>query len=198
MKASHIAIIAFLLAPALAVPGDSNDISTQAKFPSGGSVEVNLSSGAYVIAGTDSGTIRVTYGCNSPNRLREVKVTVKAGQSNARVLIENTPDSDNFHASIEIPRRSDLRVRLTAGDLKVENIEGNKDVEGRAGDLEIEVPHPEQYGRRDASVLAGDLDASAFNVSKSGLFRSFQQTGPGKYRLHAHLMAGNLALIQGN
>jgi len=93
-----------------------------------------------------------------------------------------------------VPRHSDLWVRLTAGDMKIESIEGNKDVEAHAGDLEIQIAHPEEYGYRDASVLAGDIDASAFNISKEGLFRSFQQKGPGKYRLHAHLGAGDLTI----
>ena len=78
--------------------------------------------------------------------------------------------------------------------MKIEGIEGNKDVEAHAGDLEIQIAHPEEYGHRDASVLAGDIDASAFNISKEGLFRSFHQKGPGKYRLHAHLGAGDLTI----
>jgi hypothetical protein len=44
-------------------------------------------------------------------------------------------------------------------------------------------------------VLAGDLTASAFGVSKDGLFRSFEKDNPsGKYRLHAHVGAGDLTL----
>jgi hypothetical protein len=43
--------------------------------------------------------------------------------------------------------------------------------------------------------MAGDLTASAFGVNKDGLFRSFEQNNPsGKYRLHAHVGAGDLTL----
>jgi hypothetical protein len=190
--------IFFLAAAALLNAGDKNDLSTQQPFHSGGSIEIHLQSGDYVISGTDSDSVSVTYGCDSQRLLREVKVSIKVEGSNARISIADTPDNENFHATIEIPRRSALLVRLTAGDLRVQGIEGDKDVEARAGNVEIEVPHPEQYGHRDASVLAGDIDASAFNVSKDGLFRSFHQNGPGKYRLHAHLAAGNLSLIEGD
>jgi len=46
----------------------------------------------------------------------------------------------------------------------------------------------------DASVNSGELNAAAFNVEKGGLFRSFSQSGPGKYRMHAHVGAGELDL----
>ncbi|HEV2112954.1 MAG TPA: hypothetical protein VGR50_02320 [Terriglobales bacterium] len=175
----------------------SHDIVAQQQFGSGGKVEVELTSGAYVIAGTDSDSIAVTYGCDSPRALRQVKVNINTTGSTARITVADTPQS-NFHAVIELPRRSALWVRLTAGDLRIEGLQGDKDIEGNAGNIEVEVPHPDEYGHRDASVLAGDLDASVFNISTGGLLRSFRQNGPGKYRLHAHLMAGNISYIEGN
>jgi hypothetical protein len=42
--------------------------------------------------------------------------------------------------------------------------------------------------------MTGSIEASAFDVSKDGLFRSFEQHGPGKYRLHAHVLAGEIEL----
>jgi len=70
-------------------------------------------------------------------------------------------------------------------------------VELSFGDLTIEA-NPEDYAHVDASVYSGDLDAEPFAISKGGLFRSFEKRGPGKYRLHAHVGAGELMLKQGN
>jgi hypothetical protein len=42
--------------------------------------------------------------------------------------------------------------------------------------------------------MTGSIEASAFDVSKDGLFRSFEQGGPGKYRLHAHVITGEIQL----
>src|SRR5262249_47241767 len=95
---------------------------------------------------------------------------------------------------ITVPRQSDLHVRLSAGDLTIEDIRGNKDIELRAGDLRIDVGRADDYKRVDASLWAGDIKASAFNIFKGGLFRSFDWAGNGSYRLHAHLMAGDLHL----
>jgi hypothetical protein len=58
----------------------------------------------------------------------------------------------------------------------------------------VKIPHPDEYGRREASVRAGSIEASAFDVSKGGLFRSFEQHGNGKYRLHAHVTTGEIDL----
>jgi len=46
----------------------------------------------------------------------------------------------------------------------------------------------------EASVTTGSIDASAFGGSRDGLFRSFQKSGNGKYRLVAHVGAGDLTL----
>jgi len=42
--------------------------------------------------------------------------------------------------------------------------------------------------------MAGSIESPAFGVSKGGLFRSFEQQGPGNYRLHATVMTGEIAL----
>jgi len=192
MKRLMLAVVLMGVATSLGAQESASQGRTEQKFHSGSLVRIRLSAGGYTISGTDSDAIVVN--CDQASRAR---VRIKTADSGADVSITDTPHG-NFHASIEVPRRSDLWVRLSAGELKIESVEGNKDVESAAGDVYIEVPRPEDYGHRDASVTAGDLDASAFEVSKGGLFRSFQQEGKGKYRLHAHVGAGNLTLRPAN
>jgi len=167
--------------------------AVQQKFASGGTIRLHLEAGGYTISPTDAGDIVVTYHANSSAQLDKVKVEIKPGIATADVYVSRTPNN-KFSATIEVPRQSNLWVRLSAGQLDLENIDGDKDVEMWAGELDIEVPHPEVYGHRDASVLAGSLDAAVFNVSKGGLFRSFSDQGPGKYRLHAHVTTGGIDL----
>jgi hypothetical protein len=90
--------------------------------------------------------------------------------------------------------RESYRRPDSACPREIESVEGDKNVEVRAGRIRIDIPHPEQYGHRDASVMTGSIESSAFDVSKEGLFRSFEQQGPGKYRLHAHVMTGEIDL----
>jgi len=169
------------------------EASVQQKFVSGGTIRLHLEAGGYTISPSDSNDIVVTYRASSEERLKQVKVAIKPSGSNADVVVSDTPNN-NFTAVIEVPRQSNLWARLSAGELVVESIEGDKDLELRAGRMQVDIPHAEQYGHCDASVIAGSLEASAFDVFKGGLFRSFDHQGPGKYRLHAHLTTGEIDL----
>ena len=159
-------------------------------FVSGGKVEMTLESGDYNIRASSDNRIHVRWNEASAKGVR-VKLTTNGKSADVRV--ENTPH-DNFHATIEVPALADLRVRLTAGNLEMAGIKGDKDIELNAGNLNISVGNSSDWGDVDASVTAGDIHAPAFQAAKGGLFRSFNWKGPGKYRLHVHLMAGDLNL----
>lgn len=189
-----VLLLCWLAAMGAAVAQESSaEARVEQKLAPGGTVRMQLASGDYEISGSDTNAIVVTYHAATAARTKKVKVELKAGDSGAQLTIEDTPHS-NFHARIEVPRRVDLWLRLTAGNLKVEDVEGDKDIEAHAGNVDVSIPRSEEYGHRDASVLAGNVDATAFGVSKSGLWRSFEQGGPGKYRLHVHVGAGNVTL----
>jgi hypothetical protein len=183
-----------LLTPCMAAgPGTPNEPQAKQPFAPGGYIRLHLSPGGYTITNADADAIQVTYTTPHSDELKKVKVKIQANASSADVSVSDTPHN-NFQATIEIPSRSNLHVRMFAGEVVIEGIEGDKDVEVSAGRIEIKIPHPEEYGRRDASVHAGSIEASAFNISKGGLFRSFTQKGSGKYRLHAHVATGEIDL----
>jgi hypothetical protein len=160
------------------------------EFVSGGKVEMTLESGDYKIRASADNRIHVRWNEASAKGVR-VKLTTNGKSADVRV--ENTPH-DNFHAIIEVPARADVRVRLTAGNVEMAGIKGDKDIEANAGNLNISVGSASDWGEVDASVTAGDLNAPAFQEARGGLFRSFKWKGPGKYRLHAHLMTGDVNL----
>ena len=164
----------------------------QQSFVSGGRVKIILKAGDYKIQPSPDNTLRITWYGDSVERSK-VRITIRTLDKTAEITVKDTPNHD-FHAIIELPAKTDVFVRLSAGNLAVAGIAGSKDIESRAGDLEIDVGDPGDYLRVDASVVAGDLNAPAFKVSKGGIFRSFRQTGNGIYTLHAHLLAGDLTL----
>ena len=182
-----------LLVPGLLLAQHSPETSAQQKFISGGTIRLHLEAGGYTITPTDSESIVVTCGAHTEEQLRRVKVEIKVTAASADVYVSGTPHN-NFKATIEVPRHSNLWARLSAGELDVEDLEGDKNLEVLAGRIQIDIPHPELYGHRDASVTTGSIESSAFDVSKGGLFRSFEQQGPGKYRLHAQVMTGEIDL----
>jgi hypothetical protein len=169
-------------APAAAKP-------TEKPFAAGGTVEMHLAGGSYDIRPASGDAIRVTLSGN----VGATKVDVSTEGARANVEVKDTP-RNNFQATIEVPRTADLVIRLAAGDLRVEGITGNKDVESNAGNVNIVTGDSKDYASVDASVQAGDINANAFGESRSGLFSKLTWSGQGKYTLRARLIAGNLTL----
>jgi hypothetical protein len=167
--------------------------SARQKFISGGTIRLHLQAGGYTVIPGDSEDIIVTCRAQTEEQLNRVKLGIKPTAAGADIYVSETPHN-NFQATIEVPRHSNLWARLSAGELKIQGVEGDKNVEVRAGRIQIGIPHPELYGHRDASVMAGSIESPAFGVSKGGLFRSFEQQGPGNYRLHATVMTGEIDL----
>jgi hypothetical protein len=154
---------------------------------------MDLSAGDYQIRSSQDNHIRIHWSVRDPEVLPRVTVRADVHNLDARIAT-NGPSNSHLAVVIQVPSRADLYVRLTAGDLRVEEVRGNKDIELHAGDLDIDVGRPEDYQHVEASVWAGDLTAAPFHISKGGLFRSFDWNGGGPYRLHARLKAGDIRL----
>lgn len=159
-------------------------------FAGGGRVSMDLSAGQYKIEGAPGDQLEVRWSVRDADRLRDVQVRADVKGTNATITTDGP--SNNFRVTIRVPSRADLHVRLSAGEISLRGIEGHKDVELNAGELDIDVGRADDYSQVDASLWAGDIQAAPFRASKSGLFPSFNWRGPGKYRLHAHLMAGEV------
>ena len=98
------------------------EATVQKKFASGGTIRLHLESGGYTISPSDSENIVVTYHANSDSRLQQVKVEIEPSASSAEVYITDTPNN-KFEATIEVPRHTNLWVRLNAGALEVEAVD---------------------------------------------------------------------------
>jgi hypothetical protein len=168
-----------------------NKSPVSAKFAAAGKIRMDICPGGVNIVGVGDDQIRVAYDSNRYGT--NVKVRIHVSGDHADLIVSRCPHH-NFEFSVEVPRSSDLYVRMLAGDLNVKGITGNKDVELHFGQLTIDAGEPNQYSHVDGSVMSGDLEAPPFDVSKGGLFRSFEHTGTGQYRLHAHVGAGELDL----
>jgi len=158
-------------------------------FASGGNIDMQLDSGNYAIRPSAGDQIRVSFGGNTGSASAELN----SNGSQATLAVRDAPHN-NFHASIEVPKTSNLTIHLKAGNLEVGAITGDKDVTSTAGNVEVAVGDPSAYASADGSVTAGDIDAGVFGKSASGINPHFEWTGEGKYKLHASLGAGNLVL----
>lgn len=167
---------------------------TEQSFPQGGQIFMDLSAGGYSVVGTDEAKIRVKWSTQDPAHMDDVEVRVGVEGKTAR--IDTDGPSDNFRVEIEVPKRADLTIRLSAGEITVRGIEGHKDVSAWAGELKIGVGKAADYRSADASVTAGEIDGAAFGVNKGGVFRSFRHDGKGKYDLRVRLTAGKIVLSE--
>ena len=182
-----------ILATAVSAQEAGRSGSLERPFLENGHVTMALVAGDYHITGGPDARVRVDWSVRDAESLSKVRANVDV-RDKELALTTDGPSNRNLRFNIQLPKQSDLYVRLSAGDIRIEGIRGNKDVELRAGDLYIDVGNADDYHRVDAALWAGDLNASAFQVYKEGLFRSFDWSGKGPYRLHAHLMAGDLYL----
>ena len=160
------------------------------QFGSGGTVHMDLSAGQYVITGTDSDRLRVRWTARNPEDAKEAKVVVDVKGSTARIATDGP--SNNFHVEIDLPSRTHIILRLSAGEIRVSGIEGNKDISAWAGEVRVGVEDPAQYGKVSASLTAGEIRADAFGEKREGVFPSFTWTGKGSYELSTRLTAGQI------
>jgi hypothetical protein len=148
-------------------------------------------SGEILIVGADDNKITVDLAGKNADKIQDVKARLSVANNTADFHVSGGPKNE-LQIIIHIPRNSDLTARIFAGEVNVQDITGNKDLELHAGELTIGVGKPEDYGHVDMSVNAGEVDAEVFGDSKGGLFRSISHDSGGKYRLHAHVGTGQL------
>ncbi len=165
----------------------------EAKFPSGGQLRMELCSSGIDVVGRDENVLRVSYHADRDDTQHDVRVRIEVSGDRAYFRVSGCP-RNNFRVTIEVPKYSGLYVRMFAGELNVRDVTGDKNVELDFGQLNLDLGNTDDYAHVGASVNSGEVNAVAFNVSKGGLFRSFSRNGPGKYRVHAHVGAGEVDL----
>jgi len=195
----RVLLAAAIFGTALAVVGASQERqdsatsnSLERSFVPNGRIRMDLSAGQYRISGSSDNRIRVAWSVRDSAKLSRVRARAEVRGSDATITTDG-PQND-FRVSIDIPMRADLHVRLTAGELTVEHVQGNKDISSHAGEVDIYAGSPAEYRRVEASVWAGELHVGPFGRDTEGLFRSFDWRGKGPYTLSAHLKAGELRL----
>jgi hypothetical protein len=155
-------------------------------------LHLHVRSGDILIVGTEDSKLTVDLAGKNADKIQDVKARLALTNNSADLYLTGGPRNE-LQIIIHIPKNSDLTARISAGEVSVQDVIGNKDVELRAGELTI-AAKPEEYGHIDMSVNAGELDAEAFGDSKGGLFRSISRDSSGKYRLHAHVGTGQLSI----
>ena len=169
------------------------DRGFEAGMASGATLRLHLHDGDFRIVGTDSEKISISVDGKSVEQAKNIKFQLKRSGSIVDLKLSHVL-KEELRVTTEIPRSTDLYARMRGGNLDVQRVVGDKDLELTGGDLTIQVGRSEDYSHVDLSVKFGDISGSQFGDPKGLIGQSVSREGNGKYKLHARVMAGDLVL----
>jgi hypothetical protein len=168
-------------------------------FAAGESLRVHVSAGdVKIIKGSDPRHIVLRYTAKSEDdggdASGRVKTRFEAKGSEIEIdLTGPTNGSCNLDVEVEVPSPVNLSVRMSAGDLVMDGVQGNIDAVDRVGDIRIKPGPQKEYSLIQASTRIGDVDGLPGSVH-GWLGKSGKVTGTGQYRLYAHVWVGDVHL----
>jgi hypothetical protein len=142
----------------------------EADFSAGGQIDLHIRSAEIHIIGSDENKIAVRVGGKQGSNSTDMKARFGRSDNSCELRITGGPHNE-LTITVQVPKNSNLFVRIFAGDVEVNGITGNKDIELHAGDLTIGVGDAADYAQVKASVSTGEINAKPFGESHGGLFR---------------------------
>jgi len=152
------------------------------------------------IVGTDQEAIHVSCTADDTDSARQIRLRFSGTPTHAKLTITGAYlKHGNLKIRVEVPRKTNLGIRMPAGDVKVDEVVGDKDIELHAGQISISSAREWDYRNINASVGIGEVNARVFGADKGGFFRVFRkENADGEYRLHAHVTTGQIDLLGKN
>jgi DUF4097 and DUF4098 domain-containing protein YvlB len=128
---------------------------------------------------------------------RHIRIRFKGNQDDETLTIAgDLHKEDNVRVRIEVPRKTSLRVEMSAGEVKVEEIAGDKEINLYAGQITISSTRAWDYRKVDVSVTIGEVNAPVYGAQKGGFFRGItKENANGEFSLHAHVLTGQIDLL---
>ncbi len=169
----------------------------EAPLRAGAVLTIDSMAAGIEIVGIDQEGIRVSCTADDGELAKQVRLQVSGAAAGAKLTITGPHFKNGSpRIRIEVPRRLNLEVRMAAGEVKVDEIAGDKDIELYAGRIAISSAREWQYRKVNASVGIGEVKAEAYGADKGGFFRTFRKDDAnGEYRLHARVTTGEIDLL---
>ena len=166
------------------------------EFVSGGLLHVHLSVGDVEIRRGNSNKISLRYTVKSrrEHNIKDARVDFDVRGNDATIEF-HAPMGGNteFDVELEVPANTNLDVHEKVGDMTVEDIEGDKDLELSVGDIRISDGHS-GYRMVRASSGIGDVNSDGYGETSGWLGKTLKYHGEGKYELRAHVGVGDITL----
>jgi hypothetical protein len=198
-KAVLLSLILLPLSLAYGVNDDWNYEQTYTdsrNFAPGGTLHVHLKVGDLHVKRGDSGKINLTYTVKSRREkyVKDADLDFEVHGTDASLEF-HTPYSSNtqIDVQLEVPANTNLDLHEKVGDLTVEDVEGDKDLELGIGDIRVEREHS-TYRLVRASTGIGDVNSDGYGETTGWLGKTLRYHGEGKYELRAHVGVGDITL----
>jgi hypothetical protein len=197
-----IILVCLLLAPLCAASNHWKDPDYEEShdevrdFVAGGLVHVRLKVGDLHILRSDSNKIRVHYTVKSrsESRMKDAHLDLEVRDRDANIEFHAALGGNTqFDVELEVPKNTNLDVHEKVGDLTIEDIEGDKDLELGVGDIRVAAGHSGYHLVR-ASTSIGDVNGNGYGESSGWLGKTLKYQGDGKYELRAHVGVGDITL----
>ena len=149
------------------------------------------------IVGIDQEEIHVSCTADDMESAGHIRLRLSGSPTHAKLTIAGSYlKHGNLQIRVEVPRKMNLGIQMPAGQVKVNEIAGDKDIELYAGQITISSARAWNYKNVSASVAIGEVDARVYGENKGGFFRAFRkENADGEYRLHAHVTTGQIELL---
>jgi DUF4097 and DUF4098 domain-containing protein YvlB len=195
----HKTVLVCLLSVPFCTASDWNYEKTHTDardFVAGGMVHVRLSVGDVQIKRSDSNQIRLRYTVKSrrESRVKNAHVDFEIRGRDANIEFHTSTSSNTqIDVELEVPQNANLDVHEKVGDLTVDDIEGDKDLELGVGDIRIAAGRS-RYHLVQASTGIGDVSGDGYGETSGWLGKTLKYHGEGKYELRAHVSVGDIKL----
>jgi hypothetical protein len=166
------------------------------EFVAGGMLHVRMTVGDLHIKRGDGDKIRLNYTVKShrERNVKEAHVDFEVRGNDATIEFHSPSNGNtNFDVELEVPANTNLDVHEKVGDLVVENVEGDKDLDLGVGDIRIE-RETAAYRLVRASTGIGDVNSDGYGETTGWLGKTLHYHGDGKYELRAHVGVGDINL----
>ena len=197
-----LVLVPFSAAPLLAASSSNHDWNyeetrTDARdFVAGGFLHVRLSVGDMHVTRSSTNKINLRYTVKSrhESNVKDSHVDFDVHGNNATIEF-HAPSGGNtqFDVELEVPENTNLDLHAKVGDVTVEDIEGDKDVELGVGDIRVSKGHA-GYRLVNASAGIGDVNGDGYGETSGWLGKTLKYHGEGKYELRAHVGVGDINL----
>ena len=141
------------------------------EFVAGGFVHVRLSVGDMHIRRGDSNKISVRYTIKSryEKNLKAAHVDFDVHGSDATIEFHAPSDSNTqFDVELEVPQKTNLDVHDKVGYVRVDDVDGDKDLSLGIGDIRV-ANGQDEYRQVSASAGIGDVNGEGYGKTRGWL-----------------------------